>query len=432
MVYFRAAAAAAFLFLAFSSPYALSQESGEPKQRVRAIKDLAKLGSDSIPKIQPYLKDSDLGVRIEAVKALVEIGGQRSLDPLVEAARDNDPEVQIRAVDGLVNFYMPGYSKTGLSASIKRAGTAIKGKFTDTNDQIIDAYVTVRPEVVTALARLISGGASMDSRASAARAAGILRGRGALDALVGALKSKDDTLMYESLIAIQKIRDQSAGPRIAFLLRDPSDRVQIAAIETTGILLNKEASADLRDVVEHGRNIKVRRAALGALAMLPDPANRPVFSRFLTDKDDAFRAAAAEGFARLKSPADLQMLDKAFTAESKMNPRLSLAFAAVAAGHNDLSEFSPLQYLVNNLNSKSYRGVALPFLTELARDTGVRRTLYGGLKTATRDEKTGLAQVLARSGDAESIKYVETLASDPDAEVAQEGLRALRILKARL
>jgi HEAT repeat protein len=421
-----------FLFAAPAQDTSTTTPAGSTKERLRAVKDLAKTGSEAIPRLEPYLKDPDLGVRVEAVKAISELGTQKSLEPLVQATRDNDPEIQIRATDGLVNFYLPGYLKTGFSGSLKRAGTAIKGKFTDTNDQVIDTFVMVRPEIITALGRLVTGGSSMEARANAARALGILRGKAAEDQLVAALKSKDDQVMYESLIAIQKIRDPNVAPRIAFLLRDPDERVQIAAIETSGLLQNKSAMADLRDVLEHGHSAKVRRAALTALAMLPDEGNRRIYSQYLKDKDDALRAAAAEGFARLKNPADQKMLDEAFAAESKMGPRLSLAFASVAAGHNDLSEFSPLQYLVNALNSKTYRGVAQPFLVELARDPGIRRTLYGALKNGTRDEKIYLGQALARSGDAETVKYLEALAADPDSEVSQEGLRALRTLKARL
>ena len=37
-------------------------------------------------------------------------------------------------------------------------------------------------------------------------------------------------------------------------------------------------------------------------------------------------------------------------------------------GKTELSQFSPLQFLINNLNSASYNGEAFPFLVELARD----------------------------------------------------------------
>ncbi len=86
--------------------------------------------------------------------------------------------MQIRAIDGLVNFYLPGYVQHGLGASLKRVGTSIKGKFTDTNDQVIDPFVIPRPDVIQALGDLVRGGGSMEARANAARALGILRGKG--------------------------------------------------------------------------------------------------------------------------------------------------------------------------------------------------------------------------------------------------------------
>jgi hypothetical protein len=152
----------------------------------------------------------------------------------------------------------------------------------------------------------------------------------------------------------------------------------------------------------------------------------------LNDKDDQMRAAAAEGYARLRNPADLPMLEKAWQDEGKTPPRLSLAFAQVMLGKAEIAEFSPLQYLIDTLNSAAYKGEAFPFLVELARDGHVRNALYGPLETGTKDEKIGLAGVLARSGDQESIPYLRKLGNDPDADVAQGGLRALRTLQARL
>ena len=138
----------------------------------------------------------------------------------------------------------------------------------------LDAYVQVRPEAITALGKLARSGNGFDSRANAARAVGVLRGRAALPDLIEALHSKDDKLMYESLVAVQKIADPSAAPRIAFLLRDLEEKIQITALETTGLLKNKEAAKDVRDALEHARTIKVRRAALGALAMIADPTDQ--------------------------------------------------------------------------------------------------------------------------------------------------------------
>ena len=275
----------------------------DAKQRAKAVREYGKnASSDAIPKLETYLADPDVDVRREAVKAIVDIGTQRSLDPLVKFCADNDPEIQIRAVDGLVNFYLPGYIKTGLTASLRRAGSSIKGKFTDTNDQVVDAYVEVRPEVQQAIGRVARGGASVDARANAARAAGILRARLAVPDLEEALRSKDSEVIYESLVALQKIRDRSAGPSVAIRLNDLDEKVQVAAIETTGLLDNRAAINDLRGILDRNRNMKVKRAALTALSQMPDPQLHGVYTAYLENKDEGLREAAAEGLARVNDP----------------------------------------------------------------------------------------------------------------------------------
>ena len=392
---------------------------------------MAKAGSSAIPNLQDLLKNPDAGVRSEAVRQITEIGTERSLDALILATRDNDPDVQILATDGLVNFYLPGYVRTGIGASLRRAGSSIKSRFTDTNDQVIEPYVTVRPEVIDALGKLASGGGNMEARANAARALGILRGRKAIPDLVEALHSKNSDAIYESLVALRKIGDESAGPRVTFLVHDLDHKVQIAAIETAGLLRDKDAVPELADALKRARDAKVKRAALTAIAMLPSENSRDLYAQYLRDKDDRMRAAAAEGFARLRTPGDLPMLEKAWQDEGKTAPRLSLAFAQVMLGQIGTGEFSPFQYLIDTLNSAAYKGEAFPFLVELARDDAVRKALYGPLETGTSDEKIGLAGVLARSGDQESIPHLQKLSNDKDTDVAQEALRALRTLQAK-
>jgi HEAT repeat protein len=396
------------------------------------VRDLVKQGADSIPKLAPFVSDPDLSVRVEAVKGLIDIGGPRTVEPLLTAAKDNDSEIQIRAAEGLTNVYLPGYAKGGVSGSLQRAGDAIRARFGGANDQVIDAFVTVRPEVIAALGRLVRGGSSWESRAASARAVGVLRGRAALDDLVEAVHSKEDQLMYEGLIAIQKIRDPSAGPRIAFRLRDLDDRIQLATLETTGILRNRAAAADVADVFDHARNPKIKRTAAGTLAQLARPEDRAFFVVWLNDKDDLLRTAGAEGLGRLKFAGDRQALEKALQGEHSMNVRLAVVFALVSFGNLDISEQAPFRYLINTLNSKAFKQVASAYLIELARDAQVRKTIYTVLPTAAKEEKIGLSTILAASGDRDSVPVLETLSMDPDSEVAQEGIRSLRTLRARL
>jgi len=419
--------------LAFSlSTTALAQESASVKDRLREIERLSEQGRSALAQLGNYLRDPEVRVRREAVRAIVKIDTADSLDLLVEASRDADPEVQIWAADGMVNFYLPGYIKMGLTAPLKRFATAVKGRFTDVNDQVIPPDVTAREDVIAALGRLARGGTSMESRAHAARALGVLRGRQAIPDLLEALRSKDSQVLYESLIALQKIQDTSVGPKIRFLLRDPDNRVQIAAIETAGLLRDFGALPELYEVLERARNIDVQRAALTAIAMLPDEKSRPTFERYLEHRDPRLRAAAAEGIGRLGNPSDIPRLEQLFNGETKMNPRLSLAFALVKLGKTEPGEFSPLQYLVSALNLASFKGVARAFLLELAREPMVRQSLYQALEAATTEEKLELAGILGLSGGPDAEAPLEKLARDADAKVSTAALKALAVLRSRL
>ncbi len=402
---------------------------GQTPKEVRAA---AKQGPGALPLMQQYLTNPDVYVRLEAVKGIVEIGSAHSLNLLIQAAGDNDPDVQIRAADGLVNFYLPGYVRTGMSAPLRRLGTSVKSRFTDTNDEVIDPYIKVRADVARAVSKMVATGASMESRAHAARAAGILRLRVALPDLEAALHSKDTNLIYESLVALQKIGDKSAGASVRFLLRDMNERVQVEAIALTGLLDHKSALPDLVRVLGSSRKEKVRRATLTAIAMLPDAGSRQLYGQYLVDKDEHLRGAAAEGFARLRNSADVPALQKALDQEGKLTARLSLAFALVMDGQIRLGEASPLRYLVNSLNSVSYRGEAAAFLVEAAHSAAVRDVLYGPLQEGTKDERIQLTRILALTGDKDSAARLEQVSRDSDAQVATEGLRALRNLKARL
>jgi HEAT repeat protein len=168
--------------------------------------------------------------------------------------------------------------------------------------------------------------------------------------------------------------------------------------------------------------------------MMPDAQTHQVFLAYLSDKDDNMRAAAAEGLARSKDPGDVVTVTKAYDAETKTKAKLAYAFALVSLGRHESSNNAPLYYLVTQLEGKGYRDVAQAYLIELAREADVRKALYVYLQpgNTTKEQKIGLARVLGTSGDRDTVQYLETLSRDTDSEVAAEGLRALRNLRARL
>ena len=405
----------------------------ETNQRILSIRDLGKRDYSVIPTIAQYLKDPSRDIRIEAVKAIVRIDTPHSLDALIEATHDNDPEVQIRATDGIVNAYLPGYvAKLGLTGSVTRGVRQMKSFFSSRNDQTIDADVVVRPDVAQALADEIGGAADLDVRANAALAAGILRARPAVPALVQASHSTDSDLIFECLVALQKIHDPAAGPGIGFLAHDLDQRIQVIALETIGVLRSQQSAPDVRSALAHARNARIRRAALECLAMLAIPDDRAVFQKYAENDDPELRAAALEGLGRLREPEDYPALEAAFNEkEADWRVHLAAAFALADEGKVDTSDFSPLPYLVENLNLKARAYVANAYLVELARREDVRSALTKMIPGATKDQKIALCSIFGSSQAPDAIPVLSGLSKDMDPDVAFAASRALRIVQAR-
>src|SRR5205823_2736928 len=115
---------------------ALSQneDAFDTHERVQRIRDLGKKDARAIPALEQYLTDPNRDIRVEAVKAIVKIGTDASLAPLAKATHDSDSEVQIRATDGITNYYLPGYVvKGGLTGSLTRGVRQARAFFASRN-----------------------------------------------------------------------------------------------------------------------------------------------------------------------------------------------------------------------------------------------------------------------------------------------------------
>ena len=421
--------------LAVSAPAQLNDiEDPDVKIRKKAINEVGEKGKKQ--QIDAQAACSALGkvtrdpapeVREDVVIALIKIGSPNCLPGLVQMTKDASPEIQSLAVDGLVDLYVPGYVQFGWLNSVKSFGKSLKNRFSDPEPTIVQPSVRVAPEAVDVIVPLISGGSSMESRANAARAAGILRARPAIPELQKALESRDETIALEAVRSIEKIGDLSAGPSLVARLRDPNKKIREAAAEAVGQLRVREAVDDLNTMVRGERDKDIQRTALTALAKIPDNGQDKVFLLYLRDKDDKLRAAAAEGLGRSGNQGDLEVLQEAFAIEKNESVRLSLAFGSVSLGDKNM-----ISYLVDGLDSRFHRLEARPFLVELARDPQVLPELYTPLTSGTEQQKIELAYVVARSGTRESEPHLERLTRDTNPKVAEAALRELNNLRARL
>ena len=121
--------------------------------------------------------------------------------------------------------------------------------------------VQVRPDVIAALGKLARGGASLEARANAARALGILRGRAAIPDLVEALHSKDDQVMYERWSRSRKSAIRGGARALRSCCAIWMKRFRLRRSKPPGSA-QSGSRAGVRDALDHARTIKVRRAAL--------------------------------------------------------------------------------------------------------------------------------------------------------------------------
>ena len=427
-------ATGAFVCLLFSWQVASAQNEDQftTRQRIARIRDLGKRRSDAIPALAAYLADGDRNIRVEAVKAMVKIGGDDSLTPLVKATHDSDAEIQIRATDGLVNYYLPGYIAKGVTGPLTRGVRQAKAVFAQRNDQVLDPGVTIRDDIGPALGDEVTGAVSDEARANAARAAGILRASAAVPALGGSLRAHNSQLIIECLVALQKIKDRSAGPAVTPVVGDLDERVKITALQTVGILKTLPSAPQVRTTLSGARDIKVRRAALSALAALGIPEDRGTFQQYLHDGDPDLRVAALEGLGRVREPEDYPAIEAAYNEQNAgWELHLAAAFALVSEGKVDTADYSPLPYLVENLGNASRSDIAGAYLTELAQRDDVQTGLMTEAVKANRDQKLALCPVLGASKSEKVVPVLNSLTRDIDPDVALAAGKALKIVGAR-
>lgn len=400
----------------------------DPKVREKAAKELGQEdNAANVPILATAVQDKDEKVRMTVVKSLIRLGTPASLAPLSKAVQDGIPEIRSLAIDGLVNFYLPGFIDTGFGGFFRNIGSKVGSLFSDVDTAVIAADVKPDPDVVHKLAVTINGAPDTNTRVRAARAVGILRAQDAVPDLLKAAFSNNVDLIKAALIAFEKIKDTSVGPRLTFLLNYPQKSVQQAAASTLGVLRAEAAIPDLQRLFQNSVDDKdVRAAALDALAFMPNKDSALLFVKYLNDKEKRLRGSSALGLGRLQDPSYVSTLEKAQEIEKDTGVRLALDFALLKN-----RKMESLQELVSNLSSRVHRGEARPYLTELAREKTIRDALRSYLYSKDADIRENLCMVYGASGDSSSIPDLEVLVRDRNADVAQEASRAIRLIRAR-
>jgi HEAT repeat protein len=410
-----------------SNPESDLLKSPEAKIRARAAHDLGKQGDTSaIPALAAVIRDPNESVRREVVIALAQMHSPAALDPLISATKDLNDDIRILAIQSLTGYYTGNLPTSGFTGFMKKSWERAKGHFTVDNTRI-DPGLPVEPQVVSALDEALRNTASARASQEAAKSLGILVAQAAVPDLVHTAHSSDPDLACESLNALSKIKQRSAGPQLVDLLDSPNKDIKHNAAVTVGLLHTVEGLAKLQAIFESDPDLKDKENALEGLAYLGQQVSVPLFTKALWNADKNIRVSAGEGLARAADPKTLLELEKAVAAEKDANARLAFEFGITALGKDDY-----IGGLVNELGSKVRGDVAQPYLIELTRNRRFLPKVYPYLQSPQAQVRKRLCTVLMFSGDQSSLEPLDRLSHDPDGDVSAEALRAKRAIRARL
>jgi HEAT repeat protein len=193
------------------------------------------------------------------------------------------------------------------------------------------------------------------------------------------------------------------------------------------MLHSTQSAPEVRLALSSAPNDKIRRAALETLTALGQPADVAIFKQYLNSADPKQRTTAIEGLGRLRNPQDYPTFERIYNEKNANSAvHLAAAFALVNEGNLAISEFSPLQYLLDNLNNQDLNGTAQDYLTELCKREEVRKVVLPLLTGATKEQKVRLCRALGASGSDDVIPALTRLSHDIDPEVSYAASKALQ------
>jgi HEAT repeat protein len=254
---------------------------------IRAVEALAIVGgAQAVKPILDCLQSGDYTVRSAAATALGEIGDARALEPLIHALRDQQHQVCLAACISL--------GKLADERAAESVIAALQHNAPDVRAAAVETLGKLRaPTAVPALVQSLRD-PDHDVREGASRALGIIDDEGAIEQLVVTLTDTQSSVRQAAAAALCRIQpnwDRTEGalraiPALQLALKSTEYWVRHSAADILKKLgLSNEKESPL---VRDSDGAQKKRIA----------AQKILFA-ILTDRDRAFRQAAAETLGRM-------------------------------------------------------------------------------------------------------------------------------------
>ncbi len=385
---------------------------------------------EAVPGLIELTNDADNAIRLEAVRALVRINDQAALPTYIRLTRDSSKPIQEKAIEGIINVYVA--EEGGFVRGIQKFADFVNPWSDDYNPLIVEPYISVASDAVTALATLLT---SEDAglREHAAVALGILRANAALPSIQEALARENRADVKVELIrAIYKIGDPGAGNTVVPFVKDPEKSVHDEAIFTAGRLRVKKAVPDMKELYESG--IQESKKILGlvpitgkddllkklyeGMAYVGDPSCKDLFLAGLEDERSFYRRYGAEGIGRMGDKNEVGRMATAYLREKDGEVRLALSFALYRLGRDE-----------HLLELAQGGDQGLNYLLELEPPEVSK--LYPYLRSEKDAVKVRLLNVIGLRGERTALPVVEEFMGHKNADVVSAANLAVRRLRGR-
>ena len=196
--------------------------------------------------------------------------------------------------------------------------------------------------------------------------------------IVRMLDDRDSEIRVAAALVAGRLGVSSGGEGLVYLLNDPSDRVQLAAMEALGDLREVRAAVALSQRVEYYQRGSSAEAALRAVARIGHSSSLSLFESFAGARDASLRRFAFEGIGRAGREDLVAWLQQVTADEKDEATHLATQFALQRL------QRSGLAWVVAGLGNNRLARQARDYLIEFgsgqrsdARRTSARRRREG-------------------------------------------------------
>jgi HEAT repeat protein len=433
-----------------------------PEVKKAAIRAVGKLGDRAaVPALVRKLSEQDEALRMAAAGALGQLGAVDAIDALVEQLQTGSDAYRSKVAYALGQIAAtPGAGKAGEDAMKTLVENLAQP---NTRPAARDALRVAGKAAVPALVLHLSGrlkgdpttavtllAESSDSRATAALAAELERGRvalplvlkalgatgdpAALVPVLGALSSKDAAIRVAAMDALRPLvgRDARAGDVLVEHLADEDLEVRVLAAEYLGILKSASAAPKLVALAGPGNPNRLRLAAIDALGEIGSPAGAPatkVLLDVLREGPAELHRSAATALSYIADPsATPALIAQAKSDRGPTRYEVVRALGATMRGHADGNGRKLLRELADDANVK----VAVAAIDGLAAagDLGDAPTLRTLAEQAATDRRRAAAKALGDLHDTGAFGVLADALSAKDDRVVADAAWALGELAA--